>query len=213
MKISKRLQAIADCIPVGSYVIDVGCDHALLDIYLSLEKHCKCIATDINRNAIAQAKYNIARFNANNIFTVLTDGLNGIEVSQDNILVISGMGASTILNILENKKLSNTLIICAHNDWANLRHVVTNRGYKIVNEKFVIDNGKNYIIIVFSKGKEIYIDQDYIYGPILKKNAVYLDKLYEQTEEIYNQIPNDNTDKKKYRNRLQEIEILKKELK
>ena len=213
MKISKRLQVIADYIPPGSHVIDVGCDHALLDIYLSLEKQCKCIAIDINRNALAQAKYNIARFRADNIVTVLTDGLNGIEVGEDNILVISGMGTSTILDILENKELSNTLIISAHNDWANLRHVVTSKGYKISDEKFVIDNGQDYIIIVFTKGKEIYDDQDYIFGPFLKRNETYLNRLYEEMSEIYNQIPDENADKEKYKNRLLEIEGLKKELK
>ena len=34
MKISKRLKAISDFITDNSNVIDVGCDHALLDIYL-----------------------------------------------------------------------------------------------------------------------------------------------------------------------------------
>jgi len=48
MKISRRLRTIAEFIPNGSKVIDVGCDHALLCIYLSLEKECTSVATDIN---------------------------------------------------------------------------------------------------------------------------------------------------------------------
>ena len=61
MKISKRLQTIADMISEGEKVIDVGCDHALLDIYLSNYKNCLCVAADINSNALEQAKYNIKR--------------------------------------------------------------------------------------------------------------------------------------------------------
>ena len=32
--LSKRLETIASLIPLGASVIDIGCDHALLDIYL-----------------------------------------------------------------------------------------------------------------------------------------------------------------------------------
>ena len=59
MKISKRLKTIADLIPNDSKVIDVGCDHAYLSIYLSKEKKCKCLATDVNSNALENAKRNM----------------------------------------------------------------------------------------------------------------------------------------------------------
>ena len=35
MELSKRLQAIADMVPVGSRVADVGCDHGFLSIYFA----------------------------------------------------------------------------------------------------------------------------------------------------------------------------------
>ena len=38
MNISNRLKTIADMIDSNYHVIDVGCDHALLDIYLTLNK-------------------------------------------------------------------------------------------------------------------------------------------------------------------------------
>ena len=189
MKISKRLQVIADIISKGSKVIDVGCDHALLDIYLSMYKNCRCIAADVNSNALEQAKYNIRRFGAKGIDTILTDGLTGIEVSDKDIVVISGMGATTIEHILTNNKTPNTLIISSHNDWEHLRKVVTLLGYKIEEEKFVIDKSKGYIIIKFIKGEGNYSDEDLLYGPYLKNNLVYLKYLYNKTEEIYDKIP------------------------
>ena len=51
MQIRKRLKAIASLVEKGSKVIDVGCDHALLDIYLTLYNSNECIASDINKNA------------------------------------------------------------------------------------------------------------------------------------------------------------------
>ena len=49
MKISNRLKLIASFVDDNSYVIDVGCDHALLDIFLvQTKKNIKTIASDIN---------------------------------------------------------------------------------------------------------------------------------------------------------------------
>ena len=58
MKISNRLLTIAGFIPANSNVIDVGCDHALLSIYLEQECNCTCLATDINESALDNAKRN-----------------------------------------------------------------------------------------------------------------------------------------------------------
>ena len=38
--LSIRLQKIADMIAEGSNVIDIGCDHGFLDIYLTSVKNC-----------------------------------------------------------------------------------------------------------------------------------------------------------------------------
>ena len=39
MKLSKRLQVVASFIPDNSSLLDVGCDHALLDIFLMQTKN------------------------------------------------------------------------------------------------------------------------------------------------------------------------------
>lgn len=211
MKLSKRLQAIADSISLNSKVIDVGCDHALLDIYLSLYKNCICIASDINDGALEQARYNIGRFGIKNIQLVLTDGLNGIEVNMNDTVVISGMGTGTINHILENAVLPKKLIISSHNDHEDLRKSVTKLGYQIIDEKFVVEKGKEYIIIVFIKGTINYNDIDYSYGPILKKNKEYLQSLYSKTKKIYDLIPEDSIERENKEKRLLEIESFLKE--
>ena len=39
IKLSKRLETISSLVPRGSKVIDIGCDHGLLDIYLYQKKN------------------------------------------------------------------------------------------------------------------------------------------------------------------------------
>ena len=59
---SKRLLEIASLVPVHSTVVDVGCDHGLLDIYLTLHRNCKCTASDINENCLKSARENIKKY-------------------------------------------------------------------------------------------------------------------------------------------------------
>ena len=188
MKISKRLNTIADLVPVHSKVIDVGCDHGLLSIYLDLEKKCKVIATDVNINALNMAKINVKKYNVSNVETILTDGLDGIDISKDDYIIIAGMGTTTIKHILSNKTLSDNLIISSNNQWLELRKYVTSLGYIILDERFVVDQKKSYVIIQFKKGKKNYSKLDLKYGPILKKDTNYLiyelEKLFKVKEKI-----------------------------
>ena len=62
MKISERLKAISDFIDETDRVIDIGCDHANLDIYLCEQyKSINIIASDIHEGALKQALSNIER--------------------------------------------------------------------------------------------------------------------------------------------------------
>ena len=57
MKINERLKKIGDLVEANSFCLDVGCDHALLDIYLvKKNKNIKSIASDIKEGPLAQAK-------------------------------------------------------------------------------------------------------------------------------------------------------------
>lgn len=188
--ISKRLNTIAELIPNNSRVIDVGCDHALLDIYLVKNKNCSCLACDINNNALNQAKKNISLNSLTDKVEIkLTDGLNGIKINKDDYIVIAGMGTSTIKHILSNNNLSDNLIISSNNEIEKLRLFVTDLGYKIIDEKFINDKGKYYVIISFKKGKTNYNEIDYDIGPILKNNHEYLEYRINCLKQIKDKIP------------------------
>lgn len=170
MKLNKRIKLLATLIPEDKRVIDVGCDHALLDIYLTLNNKNKCIASDINENALENAKKNIKKYNLD-IETIVSDGLSNIELQDDDVIVISGMGTNTIQNILNNAKLkkNTTLIIQTNNNLFELRRFVVNLDFKIDEELGFIDKNKRYTQIRFVKGKSKYKNIEYCLGPILMK--------------------------------------------
>ena len=174
IKISKRLEAISSLVPINSKVIDIGCDHALLDIYMYQKKIAnKIIATDINKNALTNAKENIKNAKLDKfIETRLGNGLEPLNNKDDiNTIIISGVGAHTVNGILKNNqsKLKNitTIIIQSNTKLNFLRKEITKLNYKIADELMIEDNKKIYVIIKFIKGKEHYSKKKLYFGPIL----------------------------------------------
>lgn len=202
MNIDNRLKRITDFIPSDSYILDVGCDHALLDIYLALNRNnVKLIASDINENPLKIAKENIKKYNLEDEITLeKADGVSKINDEVD-IVVIAGMGTSTINDIINNdlKKLKNVkkIIISSHTSSFELRENMNKKGFKIIDEAVVFDKGKYYEIIVYSNGYEKLSKLDMKYGPIISKRKdeitkAYFNERYLKLIEIYKKIPNGN---------------------
>ena len=176
MRISERLRVISDLIPDNSFILDVGCDHALLDIYTVLNKeNVKAIASDISEGPLEFAKKNIEKYSVSDkIITFLGDGLAAYKKGVS-VIVMSGLGSHTIVNILNNDKNIlgdiETLIISSNNDYYFLRKSICDLGFFISDEKMVIDRDKYYPIVVFKKGYKKYNKYELKYGPILLKNV------------------------------------------
>lgn len=202
MNLDNRLKRITDFIPSDSYILDVGCDHALLDIYLALNRNnVKLIASDINENPLKIAKENIKKYNLEDEITLeKADGVSKINDEVDTV-VIAGMGTSTINDIINNdlKKLKNVkkIIISSHTSSFELRENMNKKGFKIIDEAVVFDKGKYYEIIVYSNGYEKLSKLDMKYGPIISKRKDEITKAYFNERhlkliEIYKKIPNGN---------------------
>lgn len=196
IKLSKRLASIASNIDKEDKVVDIGCDHGYLSIYLKAVNGNKIvIATDINENALNMAKKNINK-NSILIETRLGNGLDVIKHNEVDTIIISGMGGNTILNILKKNKLKyiKKIVIQSNTDIPLIRKYINKLGYTIKNEQLIIDKNIYYIIITFTKGKHKYTKKELYFGPILlkennylfnEKKAIELNKL----EEILKKIP------------------------
>lgn len=198
MKISRRLKAIADLVDTKR-VIDVGCDHGYLDIYLTLYKNCSCVATDISVNAIDNCLDNIKKFHLEDKISVMVaDGIKGISINKHDTVVLSGMGTSTIINILTSKQLPDKIIVSSHNHLEELRRFVVGLGYKINNEIYILEHNIPYIIIKFVKGKENYNNYEYILGPIVIRDVNYKEYILNKYIERLKKIPEQNKDIRNY---------------
>ena len=63
VQLSRRLKAIADMVTEGNRLVDVGCDHGYLPVYLMLNhKIPGAIATDVGKGPLARAQEHIAEY-------------------------------------------------------------------------------------------------------------------------------------------------------
>ncbi len=220
MKINERLKQVAKLVDPNSICLDIGCDHALLDIYLVKNKLVKkSIASDNKEGPLAKAKENIKFYNLEDEIELrLGNGLD-IYTSDIDTIIISGMGGLSIIGIFKYQlsKIKNVkeVIISSNNHQEDVRRFFTHIGFKIEEEVLVEDGKIIYQIIKFIRGRKFYTKKDYFFGPILlkKKNALF--KKYYKNEvtsrKILIQILPKNYKLKKYITK-KEIKNIEKEL-
>ncbi|HEY0826649.1 MAG TPA: class I SAM-dependent methyltransferase [Bacilli bacterium] len=102
MKLSKRLRMIADKIPLGSRLADIGSDHALLPVYLAKNgRITSAIAGEINEGPWEAADKQIKQAGLGGLIEARKgDGLDVIAPGEVDVISIAGMGGSLIVQIL-----------------------------------------------------------------------------------------------------------------
>lgn len=218
-KLSSRLQKISDLVEENYTFIDIGCDHGFLSIELAKKyPNAKIVASDINENALKNAKKNIQKFHLQDRISIIqSNGLENLSVLDDTTIIISGMGSHTIVGILYQgyKKLKkvNTLILQSNNDLDFLRSKVVRLGYFIQEEKLVKDAGIIYTVIVFKKGFRIYSKKDIYLGPCLRKekSSLFQEKVQDDLKKLKSFYPNIPKSHYEYRRKIKwKIKILQK---
>ena len=183
MKINNRLKTIGDLVPLSSYPLDIGCDHALLSIYLVKEKGLsKALASDNKSGPLKKAKENVNFYKVSDkIKLVKAEGLESYTEGIDTI-TISGMGGLNINKILDDNKhylkKINTLILSPNNYPLAVKRKLIKLGYYIENETLVKEKNIIYEILVFKKGRKYYSYKKLFLGPVLMLRKDNLSKEY-----------------------------------
>lgn len=193
MKINNRLKKIGDLVDANSFCLDIGCDHAFLDIYLvKKNKNIKAIASDIAEGPVKQAKDNIKREGLEDSIEVrLGDGLDTYTDEVDTI-IISGMGGRNMIGIFKNniKVLKNidTIILSPNNYQIDVKKFLVKNGFYIDDEELVKDKKFIYQIIKLKKGKRHYSKKEYFFGPVLLQKKGTLFEEYYKREKLSREI-------------------------
>ena len=142
VQISRRLGAIADLVTQGNRLVDVGCDHGYLPVYLKLEGRIpSAIATDVAEGPLSRAREHIEQYGLGSyIETRRCDGLADVGHGEGNTLVIAGMGGPLMERILEDGRSIwddfQEMILQPQSDIPHFRHFLLERKHPVL-EKFL----------------------------------------------------------------------------
>ena len=152
-EIGPRLRAVADLVPHGAILADVGTDHAYLPVWLiQTGKISSAIVSDLREGPLSRAKLTAEQYDCKEKMEFrLCDGLLGFHRDEVNTVVIAGMGGETIANILSQASwLKNNavhLILQPMSTQPELRHWLWTNGFAIIKE-VLNPNGKNFYTIL-----------------------------------------------------------------
>ncbi len=151
-----RLLAIADSVPFGATVADVGTDHGYIPIYLYIEQRIRrALAMDLRQGPLSRAEENIDRFGlGEHIKTRLSDGLCALTEGEADTAVIAGMGGLLIAEILEKSPVElDCYILQPMTATAELRAYLAENGYNIIDERLAKEDNKIYTVMTVEHGK------------------------------------------------------------
>ncbi len=172
LALQPRLRAIADLVPNGARMVDVGTDHGFIPVDLLLsERISSAIASDIGAAPLEHARRTAALHDVTNrIEFRLCDGLNGVAHSEVDCVVIAGMGGDNIVSILEAAPWTkeNVLLLLQPMSKAEvLRRWLPDNGYQVFAERLVADKGVIYPILSVRGGQMQAVHEAQFWGGFL----------------------------------------------
>lgn len=187
LPISNRLLACCNYVNQNDRVADVGTDHGYLGIHLlrsGIAAHV--IASDISRMPLDSALHNAVKYGVRDAMSFyLSDGLRNVPRDFD-VLVCAGMGADTIIHILENapwlRDGKYRLVLQCQSRRPELRRWLSNAGWCIRQETLARDGKFIYPVLeaVFAPAAPLTNAECYLSPALLASGSPLLPAFYER---------------------------------
>ena len=149
MKLTNRLQAAADLVPVCESMADIGTDHGYLPIYLVQEGRARrAIACDVNDGPLTRAREDVSSSGlSRQIGLRLGGGLAPLGKGEVDGVTICGMGGLLMRDILaENEEKAQAL------SWLGLQFLGRHH-FRIEKEVLSLDGGQLYELMLVRPGE------------------------------------------------------------
>jgi len=104
-RLPQRLRAVLELVPHdAARIADVGAGHGALAVHLAL-RGVSVIATESQPGPLAELRRNLRSWQAADVVTARGgDGLEAIDDGEVDTVVVAGMGARTVLRILDRAR-------------------------------------------------------------------------------------------------------------
>ena len=169
LHLQPRLQLLADLVPRGAKLADIGTDHGYLPVYLLQRGHiASAIAADIGPAPLEHARRTAEQYGVETGLSFLcSDGLRGIGPEDADTVVIAGMGGETIIHILSHApwtKDGALLLLQPMTKQEDLRRWLNENGYAQSAERLVRDKDYLYPVFTVFGGEQPPLSVGEIYG-------------------------------------------------
>lgn len=158
IRLSERLRVVADEIPYGCTMADIGSDHAYLPCFLGLQKRVKrVVAGEVADGPFHSALNAVREQGLQDMISVRKgDGLEVISPGEVDVIVIAGMGGKLITDILEHGKVKlsgvKKLILQPNVAAEGVREWLMEQDWELKKEMMLEEAGKIYEILVAEPG-------------------------------------------------------------
>lgn len=172
LKLTDRMQVIADLVGDGEVVADIGTDHGYIPLWLLINGRCSdVILADVNQGPLDRAAANAAVYlehdgaGAAELDMRLGSGIEVLENGEADTAIIAGMGGILIRDILSHDiaktRSLKKLILQPRNNSDELRRWICSdlNDFTIVNER-VVKEGKKYSEILCAVRNEYVTEAD-----------------------------------------------------
>ena len=189
LQLQPRLRLLADMVPQGARLADIGTDHGYLPVWLMQQgRIASAIAADIGPEPLAHARRTAEEYGTA-LDLRLCDGLRGIAAHEADTVVMAGMGGETIIHILTDSPWPRdsgcTLLLQPQTKVELLRLWLSRNGYACENERLVWD--KNYLYPVLRVNGGIcpaLTELQTLTGVLLDGDPLYADYLTQHAEKL-----------------------------
>lgn len=158
MKLTNRLQAAADLVPVCESMADIGTDHGYLPISLVQEGRVRrAIACDVNDGPLTRAREDVISSGlSRQIGLRLGGGLAPIAEGEVDGVTICGMGGLLMRDILladmEKAQALSWLVLQPQGHVAELRQFLSRHHFRMEKEVLSLDGGQLYELMLVRPG-------------------------------------------------------------
>jgi tRNA (adenine22-N1)-methyltransferase len=152
--LSERLLLIAQHVPKGSKLADIGSDHALLPVYLAQHQLISsAIAGELNAGPFKAAIKQVEEAGLkHNIEVRQGDGLDVVVSGEVDVITIAGMGGQLIVQILTQgiAKLEHVkrLVLQPNVGEEAVRRWLVEQGWFLSGESIIQEDGKTYVVLI-----------------------------------------------------------------
>lgn len=190
MELTPRLRLAAAMCGGAKRIVDVGCDHAYLCLFLVRAGAEHAYASDLREGPLRAARANVAASGmTGRVETVLCDGLSAFSPEDADTVVICGMGGETIARILSSAPWTadgaHRLILQPMTCGDRLLRWLAENGYTVEKEALAREGRRLYTVLLARGGSPAQGEENFwLFTSHLLSDPLFPDYLRRQEAKL-----------------------------